>query len=59
MNHYERVKNAVKRTSVDRVPCDFRAESEVIEKLCNYFEINSLNELLKILDVDYRSVGPK
>lgn len=59
MNSYERVKAAVSHRQPDRIPCDFAAEKEVIEKLFQYFEINSINELLKILEIDRRAVGPK
>lgn len=56
MNSYERVKAAVKHITPDRVPCDFAAESQVIEKLYDYFSINSMRELLKILGIDKRAV---
>ena len=59
MNSYERVKQALSHNFPDRVPCDFSAEEEVVEELCRYFEVSTKNELLNILDIDRRSVGPK
>lgn len=59
MNSYERVKATVGHMQPDRVPCDFSAEKEVIEKLYQYFGISSSNELLKILGIDKREVSPK
>jgi len=59
VNSYERVKAAVGHKQPDRVPCDFWADKEVVERLYEYLRIGSLNELLKILGVDRRTVGPE
>lgn len=59
MNAYERVKATVDHQTPDRVPCDFSAESQVVQRLYDYFGIDSMKELLDILQIDRRTVGPR
>jgi len=59
MDSYERVKAAVSHQNPDRVPCDYTAEKEVTQGLCDYFGLQTQSELLKVLGIDRRSIGPK
>jgi uroporphyrinogen decarboxylase len=59
MNSYERIRAAVSHQTPDRIPCDFAAEPLVIQRLFDYFGIDSMKELLDIFQVDRRLVGPK
>jgi len=59
VNSYERVKAAVSHKQPDRVPCDFWADKEVAERLYEYLGTDSMDDLLKILGIDRRSVGPE
>ena len=59
MNSYERVYAAVNHQNPDRVPCDFLAEPIVWERIMNYFGVTTQEEVLDILDIDIRSVGPR
>lgn len=59
MNSYDRVKKTILHEPVDRVPCDFIAEEIIWERMKAYFNVESNNEVLDILDIDIRSVGPK
>ncbi len=59
MTPYERVRAAVSHQTPDRVPCDFSAEPLVIQRLFDYFGVSSQKELLDILQIDRRLVGPK
>jgi len=59
MNSYERTRAAVSHRKPGRVPCDFAAEQEVVERLYEYFGIDSMSDLLRILGIDRRSVGPE
>ncbi|MCP4166323.1 MAG: hypothetical protein GY759_10570 [Chloroflexi bacterium] len=58
MNSYERVRAAVNHQPPDRVPCDFAAEKLVLQRLLEYFDIQTKEELLDVLDIDRRTVGP-
>jgi uroporphyrinogen decarboxylase len=58
MNSYERVRAAVSHQTPDRVPCDFSAEKVVLESLYDYFGLHTLEELLTVLEIDRRPVGP-
>lgn len=59
MNSYERVWAAVHHQTPDRVPCDFLAEPVVWEHMMEYFGVQTQEEVLDILDIDLRSVGPR
>jgi uroporphyrinogen decarboxylase len=43
----------------DRAPCDYTAEKEVTQALCQALHVGSPQELLNILEIDRRSVGPR
>jgi len=58
MNSYQRFKTTVSHHQPDRVPCDFSAEPEIIERLQQYLGVKSYTELLKALGIDRRTVGP-
>jgi uroporphyrinogen decarboxylase len=58
MNSYERVRATVSHQVPDRVPCDFSAEKEILKRLYDYFGLHTLEELLNVLEIDRRSVGP-
>ena len=59
MNSYERVKNTILHQPTDHVPCDFAAEEIVWDRMKEYFKVDSKDEVLDILDIDVRSVGPR
>ncbi len=56
---YERMRAAVRHQPADRTPCDFSAEPGTLARLYTYFGIHSLPELLRILGIDRRTVGPR
>ena len=58
MSPYERVACAVERRQPDRVPFDFWAVPETIVKLKNYLKAKDEEELLQLLGVDCRTIGP-
>ena len=62
MNSISRFNHLIKREShkLDRVLIDYWATPEIDIRLCKYFKINSREELLNLLDVDFRYIeGPK
>ena len=59
MNSFERVWATVHHQTPDRVPCDFQAEGVIMDRLKKYFEVETAEEILEILDIDSRSVGPR
>lgn len=59
MNSYERVRAAVSHKPSDRVPCDFLAEPIVWDRIMKYFGVETREEVLDILDIDVRHVGPR
>lgn len=59
MNALERVQQAVLHQAPDRVPCDFTAEVEIIERLQHFLGVKTYAELLKALWIDRRAVGPR
>ncbi len=58
MSPYERVNAAMNRQESDRVPFDFWAVPEMIEKLKSFFSVQDEEDLLRILGVDCRIVKP-
>jgi uroporphyrinogen decarboxylase len=58
MNSRERYQRAVAHQATDRVPCDFAAEPEIVERLLVALGLTTYAELLKALGIDRRSVGP-
>jgi uroporphyrinogen decarboxylase len=58
MSPYERFDAAVNRRLPDRVPFDFWAVPEVVAKLNEYLQVSDEEELLRLLGVDERIVGP-
>ena len=58
MSPYERVECAINKQKPDRVPFDFWAVPEMIDKLLAYLSLESEEELLKILGVDCRIIRP-
>ncbi len=59
MTSYERVRAAVRHETPDRVPCDFLAEPIIWKRIQEYFGVTTEDEVLDILDIDMRSVGPR
>lgn len=59
MNSFERVRDTICHRQVDRVPCDFLAEEIVWERMKNYLNVGSNEEVLDRLDIDIRAVGPR
>jgi uroporphyrinogen decarboxylase len=59
MNSLERYQKAISHQIPDRVPCDFSAESEIIDRLQHFLDVKTYNDLLKALWIDRRSVGPR
>ena len=55
--HRERVNAAIAHKSSDRVPMDFAAQPEVWRRMHSYFNTDSREEILRILDVDCRVVS--
>jgi uroporphyrinogen decarboxylase len=58
MNPYERVVHALERRQPDRVPFDFWAVPETIATLKNYLKTKDEEELLQLLGIDCRTLGP-
>lgn len=58
MTPYERVRDAIERKQPDRVPFDFWAVPETIEKLQNATGVENIESLLRLLGVDCRIVNP-
>jgi hypothetical protein len=58
MNHRERVLATVKHEEPDRVPVDYWGTPEVTTRLCEHFNVQNSNQLLKKLNVDIRYVKP-
>jgi len=59
MNSYERVWATVHHQTPDRVPCDFAAEPIIRDRIMKYFGVQTQEEILDILDIDMRGVGPR
>ena len=59
MNSYERVRAAIRHEAIDRVPCDFLAEPIIWKRMMDYYGVGTRDEVLDILDIDMRSVGPR
>ena len=59
MTSFERMSATVRHQPVDRVPCDFSAESGTLTRLYDYFGIHALPELLRILGIDRWTVRPR
>jgi uroporphyrinogen decarboxylase len=58
MSPYERVNAALQLRQPDRVPFDFWAVPETIAKLKSYLRTASEEELLQVLGIDCRIIGP-
>jgi uroporphyrinogen decarboxylase len=58
MTPYERVDAAIRRQPPDRVPFDFWAVPETIQKMKDYLRVETEEELLRLLGVDCRWVEP-
>ena len=59
MNSRERVFTAIKHQEADRVPIDFWAVDEVINKLKKHYNCSTKDEVLDIIDADLRYIeGP-
>lgn len=58
MSPYERVACALEHRPPDRVPFDFWAVPETIAKLKNYLKTKDGEELLQLLGIDCRIIGP-
>jgi uroporphyrinogen decarboxylase len=58
MSPYARVACALERRQPDRVPFDFWAVPETIEKLKNYLKAKDEEELFQLLGIDCRTLGP-
>lgn len=58
MSPYERVANALEHRQPDRVPFDFWAVPETMDKLKNYLNIKREEELLQLLGIDCRIISP-
>lgn len=59
MKSKERVLAAIEHAEPDRVPIDFSAEPEVLEKLYSHFGHCDYNRLLEELNVDLRYIHPR
>ncbi len=62
MNSLLRFNHLIKRQShkLDRVLIDYWATAEIDSRLCKYYGVNSREELLELLDIDFRYIeGPK
>jgi uroporphyrinogen decarboxylase len=55
---FERVRDALDFRQPDRVPFDFWAVPETIEKLKKYLNVDSEDEILQLLGVDCRIINP-
>lgn len=58
MSPHERVEKALAHEQPDRVPFDFWAVPEVLQALCQFLEVQSLEEVLQLLAVDCRVLAP-
>jgi len=58
MSPYERVEAVMQGKIPDRVPFDFWAVPETIEKLQNYLQVDSEEEVLRLLGIDCRMIWP-
>ncbi len=58
MSPYERVEAAIARRKPDRVPFDFWAVPETIEKLLSALDVNNEEELYRFLGIDCRILHP-
>ena len=58
MNHRKRVLAAVDHEEPDKVPVDYWGTPETTTCLCEYFNVQNSNQLLKKLNVDIRYVKP-
>jgi len=59
MSPFKRVDMAINRSQPDRVPFDFWAVDETLEKLFQSLGVDSVEDVLKLLGVDCRIVAPK
>jgi len=59
MQPKERVRLAAQHIQPDRVPLFYRDVPEVQQKLCRTFGLNTREELLEYLEIDFRWVGPE
>jgi uroporphyrinogen decarboxylase len=58
MTPFERVSAVIDRKLPDRVPFDFWAVDETIEKLRRYLDVETEEEMLRLLGIDCRMVAP-
>ncbi len=58
MTPYERVEAALRRLPSDRVPFDFWAVPETIQKLKQFLMVDQEEDLLRLLGVDCRTLSP-
>jgi uroporphyrinogen decarboxylase len=58
MTPYQRTAAAIRLEQPDRVPFDFWAVPETIEKLKTYLAVDTDEQLLRLLGVDCRNVAP-
>ncbi len=58
MDSRQRLMDAVERKPIDRVPADFQAVSEAIDKLKRYFKTENYEDILKSLSIDTRWIYP-
>lgn len=58
MTPHERVATTIERHLPDRVPFDFWAVPEAVEKLKGYLQAHNEEELLQLLGIDCRLVSP-
>ena len=56
MNSIERVIKAFKHQEGDRVPMDFSATADCLDKLYRYYNTNNLEDILEIFHIDFRNV---
>lgn len=59
MNSFQRVSAAVHHQVPDRVPLDFTADPEIIERLCLALQVETYQDLLDALGIDRRTVSPR
>ncbi len=59
MTPRERVRRAFEHRETDRVPCFYSGEREPTGALLQYFGITEQEELLRMLGVDCRALGPR
>lgn len=58
MNHKDRVRKTLQREAVDRVPFFYWGVPEFSEKMMKHLGLQSRDELLEHLDVDFRWIEP-